>query len=84
MSHIIDMLNTTLREKGVVPIEMTQLLQDVANVISKERYFTLAGLKRVLEGHGWERHVLDNYVLKLILLYFEGDNSFECRRYTVH
>ncbi|MEA3437040.1 MAG: hypothetical protein U9R43_11285 [Thermodesulfobacteriota bacterium] len=84
MSRIIDMINMKLKGKGLVTVEINHLIKDVFNVIGTERYFTTTSVKQALESLGWEGHILDNYVLELILLLLTDEGGFETYRYTVH
>ena len=77
MAKIIDLLIETLGGRGLVQVEINRLIRDVHNVIENKRYFTVPSLRQALENLGWERHVLDNHVLELIVLFLEGEPNID-------
>ena len=84
MSKIMDIISIRLRDRGLVPIEINRLIKDVSNIIGREWHYTPTGLKQSLVSLGWDKYILDNYILELILLSLDDEERFEIYRDSVH
>jgi len=82
--NIRNKISGRLKNRGLVPIEITRLIKDVYNVIGSVWYFTTADVKYALERLGWERYLLDNYTLELIFLYLDDQALVGLNRHVVH
>lgn len=71
----MDIISTRLCDRELISIEINRLVKDVSNIIDKERYFGLFGLKQALKSLGWEEHILDYHTLELICLFLEEERE---------
>ena len=84
MLNIRNMISGRLKNRGLAPIEITRLIKDVYNIKGSVWYFTTVEVKYALERLGWERYLLDNYTLELILLYLDDQAAVTLKRHVVH
>jgi len=82
--NIRNMISGRLKNKGLVPIEITRLIKDVYNITDSVCSFTTVEVKYAMERLGWERYLLDNYTLELIFLYLDDQTSAALKRHVVH
>ena len=84
MLNIRNILSGRLKNRGLAPIEITRLIKDVYNITGSVWYFTTVEVKYALERLGWERYLLDNYTLELILLHLDDQALSALKRRVVH
>ena len=84
MLNIRNMISGRLKNKGLVPIEITRLIKDVYNITDSVCSFTTVEVKYAMERLGWERYLLDNYTLELIFLYLDDQAVVAFKRQVVH
>ena len=84
MLNIRNMISGRLKNKGLVPIEITRLIKDVYNIKGSVWYFTTVEVKYALERLGWERYLLDNHTLELILLHLDDQTLSALKKQVVH
>jgi hypothetical protein len=82
--NIRNMISGRLKNRGLAPIEITRLIKDVYNITGSVWYFTTVEVKYALERLGWERYLLDNYTLELILLHLDDQALLALKRHVVH
>ena len=84
MLNIRNIISGRLQKRGLAPIEITRLIKDVHNITGSVWYFTTVDLNCALERLGWERYLLDNYTLELILLHLDDQALSALKRQVVH
>ena len=84
MLNIRNMISGRLKNRGLVPIEITRLIKDVYNVTGSVCNFTTVDVNYALERLGWERNLLDNYTLELIFLYLDDQAVTGLNRRVLH
>ena len=84
MLNIRNIISGRLKNRGLAPIEITRLIKDVHNITGSVWYFTTVEVKYSLERLGWERYLLDNYTLELILLHLDDQALSTLKRQVVH
>ena len=84
MLDIRNMISGRLKNRGLVPIEITRLIKDVYNITDCVWSFTTVEVKYALERLGWERYLLDNCTLELIFLYLDDQVAVTLKRHVVH
>ena len=82
--NIRNIISGRLKNRGLAPIEITRLIKDVYNITGSVWYFTTVEVKYALERLGWERYLLDNYTLELILLHLDDQALSTLKRQVVH
>jgi hypothetical protein len=82
--NIKNIISGRLKNRGLAPIEITRLIKDVYNITGSVWYFTTAEVTYALERLGWERYLLDNYTLELILLHLDDQALSAPKRQVVH
>ena len=65
-------------------MEITRLIKDVNNITGSAWYFTTFEIKYALERLGWEKYLLDNYTLELILLYLDDQALSALKKQVAH
>ena len=83
MLNIRNIISGRLKNRGLAPIEITRLIKDVYNITGSGWYFT-TDINYALERLGWERYLLDNYTLELILLHLDDQALSALKRQVVH
>lgn len=84
MEEIFDILSLKLVNKGLIPVEITRLIKDVANILGDEDYFTVATVNQRLAFLGWSEQIIDEPTLDLIIFLFENRDDVEISRHTLH
>ena len=56
----------SFQKKGYMSIEIPGLIQDLFNIIGKDRYCTITDANQELEDLGWGLEIMDNVTYKLI------------------
>jgi len=75
MNEIQDTLIQRLCKKGLTTTEMLRVIKDVAHLAQDERGFTRKSIKQKLEGLGWQKHIMDQATLDLIVCVTEDRNQ---------
>ena len=76
MTTMIGIISKKLKDRGLIPVEISRLIKDVANVMSSAKYCTPVCVKQNLERLGWEGYVLDNNILELIFLFLSDQKMY--------
>ena len=84
MLNVRNIISGRLKNRGLAPIEITRLIKDVYNITGSVWYFTTVEVKYALERLGWERYLLDNYTLELILLHLDDQALSALNRQVMH
>ena len=84
MLNVRNIISGRLKNRGLAPIEITRLIKDVYNITGSVWYFTTVEVKYALERLGWERCLLDNYTLELILLHLDDQALSALNRQVMH
>jgi len=66
MGNRLGDLFLSFQKKGLMPIEIPGLMQDVFNIIGKGRYCTITDANQELEDLGWGFEIMDNVTYQLI------------------
>jgi hypothetical protein len=82
--NIRNIISGRLKKRGLVPIEITRLIKDVHNITGSVWYFTTVDVNYALERLGWERYLLDNHTLELILLHLDDQTLSTLKKQVVH
>jgi len=82
--NVRNIISGRLKNRGLAPIEITRLIKDVYNITGSVWYFTTVEVKYALERLGWERYLLDNYTLELILLHLDDQALSALNRQVMH
>ena len=84
MLNVRNIISGRLKNRGLAPIEITRLIKDVYNITGSVWYFTTVEVIYALERLGWERYLLDNYTLELILLHLDDQALSALNRQVMH
>ena len=84
MLNVRNIISGRLKNRGLAPIEITRLIKDVYNITGSVWYFTTVEVNYALERLGWERYLLDNYTLELILLHLDDQALSALNRQVMH
>jgi hypothetical protein len=66
MGNRLDDLFLSFQTKGFMPIEIPGIIQDLFNVLGKNRYCTINKVNQELEDLGWGLGIMDNVTYDLI------------------
>ena len=66
MGNRLDDLFLSFQSKGFIPIEIPRLIQDVYNLIGKDRYGNITYVNKELEDLGWGIEIMDNVTYDLM------------------
>ncbi len=84
MINIKDMISGRLQDRGLAPVEIMRLIEDVSNVTGSSWYFNLLEVKKALKRLGWREYILDNFTLELIFLYLDDETVKDSRKPILH
>ncbi|GAB6097297.1 hypothetical protein JCM14469_35510 [Desulfatiferula olefinivorans] len=73
-----------LSDQGLAPNQVNQLVKDVFNILREGGVFTVTTINRELEGLGWQKQAVDDYILELILTILEKEFKYTISSHTVH
>ena len=76
MTTILGTISKKLKDRGLIPVEINRLIEDVANVMSSGKYSTPVCVKQNLKRLGWEGYVLNNNILELISLFLSDQKMY--------
>jgi len=65
MENRLGDLFLSFQKKGLIPIEIQGLMQDLFNIIGKGRYCTITDANQELEDLGWGIEPMDNVTYQL-------------------
>ena len=66
MGNRLDDLFLSFQTKGFMSIEIPGLIQDLFNMLDKNRYCTISNVNQELENLGWGLGIMDNVTYDLI------------------
>ncbi len=66
MGNRLDDLFLSFQTKGFMSIEIPGLIQDLFNMLGKNRYCTISNVNQELENLGWGLGIMDNVTYDLI------------------
>lgn len=66
MENRLDDLFLSFQTKGFMPIEIPGLIQDVFNMLGKDRYCAITDVNKELESLGWGLEIMDNVTYELL------------------
>ena len=84
MTDIIELLLYRLSSKGLTPVEIPRLIKDVLNILGESGEFTTDFINIRLERLGWDKAVLDQAALELIIALLENEDESEVRSIMIH
>ena len=84
MTDIIELLLYRLSSKGLTPVEIPRLIKDVLNIIGESGEFTTDFINIRLERLGWDKAVLDQAALELIIALLDNEDESEVRSIMIH
>ena len=76
MTTILGTISKKFKDRGLIPVEINRLIEDVANVMSSGKYSTPVCVKQNLKRLGWEGYVLNNNILELISLFLSDQKMY--------
>jgi hypothetical protein len=79
MEDIIDLLLYKLSKKGLTQVEIPRLVRDVLNIVADGGEFTSGPINLRLETLGWDKAVVDQFTLELIIALLEKEGEFEIK-----
>lgn len=84
MKWLLDSISLRLALKGLTPVEMKRLINDVLNIISGGGAFTIDIINQKLGLLGWSLTILDRSILELIIYHLENEGRYRAELHTVH
>lgn len=70
-----------LGNKGLTPVEIKLLTEDILNIFGHGGLYSAGILNRRLEYLGWGKNILDNDLFDLILYYLECEGTYTVESY---
>jgi hypothetical protein len=84
VDRILGLLLIKLTHKGLPSVEVQRLVKDVANIVKDGGDFTVNIVNSRLENLGWERGLIDESTLNLIICLMENEGQIKVERQTLH
>jgi len=76
MDRVNEVLINRLKDKGLVPAEITLFIRDVARTFTEDSYTGLRKTNRRLHVLGWDTIDLDDHTMQVIIASFEAEGLF--------
>lgn len=84
MEEIIDFLLQKLCYKGLTPVEVPKLVQDVLSIVGEGGEFTTHSINQRLESLGWDKEIVDPFTFDLIIAILEHEGDYQVIRTPIH
>jgi hypothetical protein len=81
MNDILEVLSLKLKDKGLMPIEVSRLIRDVGHIFDDGVFFNARTVEKRLKFLGWNDRVMDSYVLELMVFLYESKTGSEVGNY---
>jgi hypothetical protein len=84
IKEIYSTLFGRLSDRGMMPAEITRLIEDVFNIIRGGGNFTVSSINQALVCLGWGDQIMDEISFELIIFLMETEHEYEVKKYIIH